>query len=88
MTEYFGININRTKNLPVQVYNEKKDELEIIHMVQNGDTIYVSMELFKALAKELSLDYGYYTDNQARKRIEELFKHKPLNCSDRRGLND
>lgn len=37
----------------------------------------------KAIAKELPSDYGYYTDNQARKKIEELFKHKTLNCSDR-----
>ena len=37
----------------------------------------------KAIAKELPSDYGYYTDNQVRKRIEELFKHKTLNCNDR-----
>lgn len=43
----------------------------------------ICLKKVKALAKELSLDYGYYTDNQAKKRNEELFKHKPLNCSDR-----
>lgn len=53
MTEYFGINIIRSRNLPVQIYNKEKDELEIFHMIQNGDTIYVSMELFKALEPDL-----------------------------------
>lgn len=37
----------------------------------------------KVIAKELPSDYEYYTDNQVRKRIEELFKHKTLNCNDR-----
>lgn len=53
MTEYFGINIVKSGNLPVQLYNEKKDKWEILHMVQNGDTIYVSMELFKVLEHDL-----------------------------------
>ena len=53
MTEYFGINIIRSGNLPVQLYNEKKDKWEIIHMTQIGDTIYVSEELFKALSHDL-----------------------------------
>lgn len=48
----------------------------------------ICLKKVKALAKELSSDYGYYTDNQVKKRIEKLFKHKTLNCSDRRGLND
>ena len=53
MTEYFGININKSGNLPVQLYNEKEDKWEIIHMTQIGNTIYVSEELFRALEKDL-----------------------------------
>jgi hypothetical protein len=53
MSEHFGINIIRSGNLPLQVYNEKTDKWEIIHMTQIGDTIYVSNELFKALEQDL-----------------------------------
>lgn len=52
-SEYFGINIIRSGNLPLQLYNEKEDEWDIIHMTQIGNTIYVSMELFKALEQDL-----------------------------------
>lgn len=51
--EYFGINIIRSENLPLQVYNEKEDKWEIIHMTQVGDTIYVSEKLFEALEHDL-----------------------------------
>lgn len=51
--EYFGINIIRSGNLPLQLYNEKEDKWEIIHMTQIGDTIYVSNELFNALEQDL-----------------------------------
>ena len=53
MTEYFGMNIIRSGNLPVQLYNEKEDKWEILHMTQIGNTIYVSEVLFKALEKDL-----------------------------------
>lgn len=53
MTEYFGITIIRSANLPVQLYNEKEDNWEILHMTQIGNTIYVSEELFKALQSDL-----------------------------------
>ena len=52
-SEYFGINIIRSGNLPLQLYNEKEDEWDIIHMTQIGNTIYVSNELFKALGQDL-----------------------------------
>ena len=53
MTEYFGMNIIRSGNLPVQLYNEKEDKWEIVHMIQIGNTIYVSNELFCALESDL-----------------------------------
>ena len=52
-SEYFGINIIRSRNLPLHLYNEKEDEWDIIHMTQIGNTIYVSNELFKALEQDL-----------------------------------
>lgn len=53
MTEHFGINIIRSRNLPVQLFNEKEDKWEIVHMMQIGDVIYVSNELFRALEQDL-----------------------------------
>lgn len=53
LTEHFGINIIRSGNLPVQLFNEKEDKWEIVHMMQSGDVIYVSNELFRALEQDL-----------------------------------
>lgn len=53
MTEKpIGINIITSNKLPVKFYNRKTKEMEITHMVQIGDTIYVSEELFDGLKEE------------------------------------
>ena len=36
----------------------------------------------KVLGRELDIPYGYYTNDKARKTIEELLKPKVMNCSD------
>ena len=41
----------------------------------------------KALAKELDISYGYYTDNKVEKRLKDLFRHNVMNCSDMDRLN-
>lgn len=56
MTNPIGINIIKSNNLPVEFYNKKTKEMEIVHMVQIGDTIYVSEELFEALEEEFNGD--------------------------------
>lgn len=43
----------------------------------------VCLKKVKAFAKELPSDYGYYTNDEARKTINELLKPKVMNCSDR-----
>lgn len=50
MTEkrFTGVKIICSGNLPVEIFNEKTEELEVFHMVQNGNTIYVSKELVEA----------------------------------------
>jgi hypothetical protein len=53
MTEKrLGINIIRSNNLPVEFLNEKTGETEISHMIQIGNEIYVSEELFRGLKEE------------------------------------
>ena len=42
----------------------------------------VCLKKVKSIAKELPSDYGYYTDEKARKTIEELLKQKIMNCRD------
>lgn len=56
MTNPIGINIIKSNNLPVEFYNKKTKEMEIVHMMQIGDTIYVSEELFEALEEEFNGD--------------------------------
>lgn len=56
MNNPIGINIIKSNNLPVEFYNKKTKEMEIVHMVQIGDTIYVSEELFEALEEEFNGD--------------------------------
>lgn len=46
-----GIGIIRSGNLPVEIFNEKTKEMEIFHMIQKGNTLYVSDELYQALDK-------------------------------------
>ena len=60
MTEKpIGINIIQSNELPVKLYNRKTKEMEITHMIQIGDTIYVSEELFNGLAEQMNSDDGY-----------------------------
>lgn len=47
-----GIKIVCTPNLPVEIVNEETNELETFHMIQNGNTLFVSEELFTALNKQ------------------------------------
>ena len=44
-----GIEIVCTPNLPVEIVNEETNELETFHMIQNGNTLFVSEELGNAL---------------------------------------
>jgi len=44
-----GIKIVCTPNLPVEIVNEETNELETFHMIQNGNTLFVSEELGNAL---------------------------------------
>ena len=53
-------------------------------LIRIGETIFYCVNCrkkVKAIAKEPP--YRYYTDDKARKRVEELFKHKTLNCNDK-----
>ena len=50
MTKPLGINIIKSNVLPVEIIDEDTGEIvDIIHMVQNGDKIYVSKELFDGI---------------------------------------
>lgn len=50
----FGINIVLHSEFPVYIYDDDTGELlEIIHMVQSEDTVYVSRELYDALRDEI-----------------------------------
>lgn len=46
-----GIEIIRSGNLPVEIFNEKTKKMEIFHMIQKGNALYVSDELYQALDK-------------------------------------
>ena len=48
-----GINIIQSNELPIKLYNRKTKEMEVIHMIPIGDTIYVSKELFNGLAEKM-----------------------------------
>ena len=51
-----GIKIVCTPNLPVEIENEETNELEIFHMMQNGNTLFVSEELGNALNERFGDD--------------------------------
>jgi len=53
MTKPIGINIIKSNNLPVEFLNEKTGEMEVSHMVQIGDTVYVSEELFDGIRNDV-----------------------------------
>ena len=44
-----GIKIVCTPTLPVEIENEETNELETFHMIQNGNTLFVSEEVGNAL---------------------------------------
>ena len=56
MTNSIGINITKSNKLPVEFFNKKTKEMEISHMVQIGNTIYVSEELFDGLKEQFDGD--------------------------------
>lgn len=43
-----GIEIIRNPNLPIEIINEETNEIEVFHMVQNGNTLHVSDDLYKS----------------------------------------
>lgn len=47
--QFDGIKIIRNSNLPVELWNEELNEMEVFHMISSKDTLYVSEELFSAL---------------------------------------
>ena len=56
MTNPIGINIIKSNNLPVEFYNKKTKEKEISHMMQIGNIIYVSEELFNGIKEQFDGD--------------------------------
>ena len=56
MTNTIGIDIIKSNMLPVGFYNEKTKEKEISHMMEIGNTIYVSEELFNGIKEEFDGD--------------------------------
>lgn len=44
-----GLKIVCTPNLPLDTVNEETNELETVHMIRYGDTLFVSEELGNAL---------------------------------------
>ena len=51
-----GVEIICNGNLPVEIYNDETEETETFHMIQNGNAIFVSEELYSALQKRFSGD--------------------------------
>ena len=58
MTEkrFTGVEIIHSPHLPVEIFNEKTNEMEVFHMIQKGNTLFVSEELYTALDER----YGDY----------------------------
>lgn len=56
MTKPLGINIIKSNELPIKFYNKKTKEMEITHMIQISDTIYVSEELFNGIKEQFDGD--------------------------------
>ena len=56
MTNPIGIDIIKSNMLPVEFYNEKTKEKEISHMMQIGNTIYVSEEVFNGIKEQFDGD--------------------------------
>ena len=54
--QFTGVKIICSGNLPVEIFNEETEELEVFHMIQNGNTLYVSKELGDALNKRYGGD--------------------------------
>lgn len=48
-----GIKINVNDNFPILIINEDIGELETIHMIKEGNTIHMSLELYSALIKDI-----------------------------------
>ena len=54
MTEnkrFNGVEIINSSNLPVEILNKKTNEIEVFHMIQQGNTLFVSEELYTSLDK-------------------------------------
>ena len=52
MTEIQLVNIIYNANLPVEILNEETQEFEKYHMIQKGNRVYVSEELYQSLKKQ------------------------------------
>ena len=50
-TNEIGVEIICNGNLPVEIYNEETKETETFHMIQNGNSLFVSEELYSELHK-------------------------------------
>ena len=56
MTNPIGIDIIKSNQLPIEFYNEKTKEKEISHMIQIGNTLYVSEEVFNGITEQFDGD--------------------------------
>lgn len=52
MSETQLVNVICSSNLPVEILNEETQEFEKYHMIQEGDTFYVSEEIYQSLKKQ------------------------------------
>ena len=52
MAETQLVNVICSSNLPVEILNEETQEFEKYHMIQEGNSIYVSEELYQSLKKQ------------------------------------
>jgi len=63
MTDKFtiemGVEIIQTNLLPQQIMNKKTGEMEIIHMIQKGNALYVSKKLYDSLQEREERKYDY-----------------------------
>lgn len=51
MTEKQLVNIICSSNLPVEILNEETQKFEKYHMIQEGNSFYISKEMYQSLKK-------------------------------------
>lgn len=47
----FCVKFIRSPNLPVELFNEETKEVEVFHMIQKGDTLFISDEFYLNLKR-------------------------------------